>query len=476
MTPDTAKLKCKNFLATLLRLASEQPPVVAANVRGLIQGLIDGKVEPEAFTTRLQKELNSSPQPCLVPFLKKSLPYLQHSLRTGELTIEGVRTPVMNSSVQPPSHLGAAVRVPRPVGAQAIPQRQQMHLQQRPGLSPMTMANAASSPGVMRATVASATVLPGLPSSISSRSSPSTLTQPTVQRGVNSKSMVPAPKIVPVSQSLPLPTPAVLSASPQAKKEKSSSSSFSTAGDEDINDVAAMGGVNLAEESQRMQGSTELIGTQIRSCKDETFLQTGLLHRRVAHICRDQGLDEPPPEVVALVSHATQDRLKTLLEKLSVVAEHRMDVLRWEPTADNYEVVQDVKGQLRFLADLDRLERRRHEEAERELLLRAAKSRTKTEDPEKEKLKAKAKELQRIEEEQLRHEKANNTALLAIGGPKKKLKLDEQMMNASVTASGASSVSMRPRTKRVHMRDLMFVMENEKELKRSPLLWKAYVN
>ena len=58
-----------------------------------VQGLIDGRVEPEVFTTRLQRELNSSPQPCLVPFLKKSLPYLQHSLATRELTIEGVNPP-----------------------------------------------------------------------------------------------------------------------------------------------------------------------------------------------------------------------------------------------------------------------------------------------------------------------------------------------------------------------------------------------
>lgn len=36
------------------------------------------------------------------------------------------------------------------------------------------------------------------------------------------------------------------------------------AGDDDINDVAAMGGVNLAEESQRILGSTEMIGAQIR--------------------------------------------------------------------------------------------------------------------------------------------------------------------------------------------------------------------
>jgi len=33
-----------------------------------------------------------------------------------------------------------------------------------------------------------------------------------------------------------------------------------------------MGGVNLAEESQKILGSTEFVGTQIRSVRDETFL------------------------------------------------------------------------------------------------------------------------------------------------------------------------------------------------------------
>lgn len=56
--------------------------------------------------------------------------------------------------------------------------------------------------------------------------------------------------------------------------------------DDDINDVAAMGGVNLQEESQRILGTgAEIIGQQIRSCKDEPFLHGTPLHTRINGIC-----------------------------------------------------------------------------------------------------------------------------------------------------------------------------------------------
>ena len=148
-----------------------------------------------------------------------------------------------------------------------------------------------------------------------------------------------------------------------------------------------MGGVNIADEASRI-GSTD-IGSIIRSCKDEAFLQTGFLSQKVARICKEkvrpphhyhyhhyhyhyQGLEPPPQEVLNLISHSTQERLKTMVSKLSIIAEHRLDVIK---TEGNYDVTQDIKQQLRFLEDLDKMEKKRHEEAERELLLRAAKSR-----------------------------------------------------------------------------------------------------
>lgn len=531
MTPDTAKVKCKNFLSTLLRLANEQPESVATNVRMLIQGLVDAKVEPEEFTTKLQRELNSSPQPCLIPFLKKSLPFLRHSLATKELTIEGIRPPVIanlnvagstlithqqqmgvnRQVIAGPNQMqtvrplvgGGIIRTGGPAGAVASPttamasprpiklpapnkmtpkqtKAQQQQAAKVTAVGGAVKLESTTTPASTEATPISFTITlaPGASSSATATTTSaavaSTSTTASLSGAVTSAAVVgsrPGPPgagatMTGVAGSAAARASLTAAASKDKEKKTFSSSLVGLSGDDDINDVAAMGGVNLAEESQRILGSTEMIGTQIRSCKDENFLHTGPLQRRIHEIVSRHGLGDSGSAVVSLISHATQERLKTLVEKLAVIAEHRMEVVK---TDSRYEVQQDVKGQLKFLEELDKLERRRHSEIQREMLLKAAKSRSKAEDPEQAKLKAKAKEMQRAEMEELRQREANMTALQAIG-VRKKPRLD-----LPGTTGSFNQVPSRPRVKRVNLRDLLFLLEEEKATARSPVLYKAYL-
>ncbi|KAL1441644.1 hypothetical protein MTO96_008603 [Rhipicephalus appendiculatus] len=239
--------------------------------------------------------------------------------------------------------------------------------------------------------------------------------------------------------------------------------------DEDINDVPTMGGVDVAEECRAIL-STGDDDAEPRSCKDENFLFTDALHKRISALAAAHGIDEVPDDVVALVSHATQERLKTFIEKLSVIAEHRQENVRCDPRC---EVTQDVRRQLRFLEELERAEKRRHEEEERELLLRAARSRAKVEDPEHVKLKQRARDLQRAELEEARQREANMTALLAIGNRKRPVPVaapgggpGQQPFHAQV---------YRPRLKRVSTRDVLFLMEQERSKFSSEFIYKAYM-
>ena len=95
ISPDMEKLKCKKFLGFLLWRDSVRPAGVEKNVRALIQGLLDGTIDPEEFSKRLQLEMNFPPMPYVAPFLKKHLTYL-HS---GELTIDAIAS--QHRTVQP---------------------------------------------------------------------------------------------------------------------------------------------------------------------------------------------------------------------------------------------------------------------------------------------------------------------------------------------------------------------------------------
>ncbi|XP_037307720.2 transcription initiation factor TFIID subunit 4 isoform X2 [Pungitius pungitius] len=455
--------KCKNFLATLIKLASHNSPSpeTSKNVKSLVQDLLDAKIEPEEFTSRLQTELKSSPQPYLVPFLKKSLPALRLSLMNSQQS----PTPSQQQGVKPPP-CGAP---PTLASGPAVRARHPNSVSITPGAG----APPAGAPGHAAAVGIKAASTAGGPVRMPMVISQSVRTQGTMGKG----------GFIQAGRSPVGPAAAQICGNQRNKLNDPGGGSFRD--DDDINDVASMAGVNLNEESARILATnSELVGTHIRSCKDEAFLHPGLLHRRILETARKFGVTEVPMEAVTFISHAAQARLRTVVEKVSTIAQHRLDSCKDD---ECYEQSADARSQLRFFEQLERMEKQRKDEQEREILLKAAKSRSRQEDPEQARLKQKAKEMQQQELAQMRQRDANLTALAAIG-PRKKRKVDSPGTTppgaeVSGSAAGSPAASSSPSTSsrqyarqritRVNLRDLIFYMEQERETAHSLLLYRA---
>ncbi|NXJ81691.1 TAF4B factor, partial [Trogon melanurus] len=498
--------KCKNFLATLIKLASSGPQALemGQNVKNLVQNLLEAKIEPEEFTKKLYIELKSSPQPYLVPFLKKSMlalrqlmpnaqSFIQQCLQQPAPTQEAVSTctsaaqtpliavassavattslpatkpvsasvtataspvikPVLTSTlataslqtVKPvPSSTGVAASLqPRPSvltstsGLTAIPAGKPVFT------SVVATSSLQSAKPVLISTAApsAATPLqppkPGIGTPVSIKiSQPNSIAVRSVgaQQVVKVKHLVvqqPSGTIVKQVSALPQPSTLTLQTSAEeriplntlartnqfpagailkqitlpgnkilsfqasplqkAKIIENGATSFSR-DEDDINDVASMAGVNLNEENACILATnSDLIGTMIRSCADEPFLSSEALQKKILNIGKRHDIVELNSDVVNLISHATQERLRGLLEKLTVIAQHRVATHKG---SDRYFVSSDTRAQLRFLEKLDHLKKQRRDEEEREMLLRAAKSRSTKEDPEQLRLKQKAKEV-----------------------------------------------------------------------------------
>ncbi|XP_030279454.1 transcription initiation factor TFIID subunit 4 isoform X2 [Sparus aurata] len=476
--------KCRNFLSTLIKLASgKQSSETTANVKELVKNLLEAKIEPEDFTSRLYQELNSSPQPYLVPFLKRSLPALRQMTPDSEAFIQ--------QSLLPQPSTPAAAAASTALTAVVL----------RPPLS--TAATTATSTAATKTTVISLTQTPHSKPGLIVPQQQGTIARPqvtlaqspmvTLRGQSHSRIIVGQPQVVkqlqtvkqtlvPGAKGVQIVSQASLTAAQKNKLKEAGGGTFRD--DDDINDVASMAGVNLSEESARILATnSELVGTVTRSCKDETFLSTSSLTRRALEIGKKFGVSELGTDVINYISHATQQRLQNLLEKVSQVAQQKNINLKEDA---QYEQVGDVRAQLKFFEQLDQMEKQRKEEQEREILLKAAKSRSRQEDPEQLRLKQKAKEMQQQELAQIRQREANLTALAAIG-PRKKRKMDSPVRGASAEGSGSgpsqpggsggagSRQFMRQRITRVNLRDLLFCLENERGTSHSQLLYKGFL-
>ncbi|KAM9308356.1 transcription initiation factor TFIID subunit 4B [Gastrophryne carolinensis] len=475
--------KCKNFLATLIKLASSGPqsPTMGQNVKNLVKNLLDSKLEPEEFTTKLYKELKSSPQPYLVPFLKKSLPSLRRLMpnsqefvlqcgqpkppppvttmnslsfvkitpTTATQTVKPVATTILSSAkIQHPTST-----VPQPPNSLNSMNLKQVVVQQQAG--GMVKHVTALPPG--------AAVTLNKPGekmiSLHTRFQAGHLPPASVLKQIT----LPGNKVIPLQASfLPI--------------KENGTACFRE--EDDINDVTSMAGVNLNEENACILATnSQFIGVVIRSCKDEPFLFTAVLQTRILDIGKKYDIKELNSDVMNLVSHATQERLRGLIEKLTVVAQHRAISYKQN---DRHVQSSDVRAQLKYLEQLEDLERQRKNEEEREMLLRAAKSRANKEDPEQLRIKQKAKELQQLELEQLQYREANLTALAALG-PRKKRPLEssnfdnvfEDIRGCSSSVFSVPKTIFVPRITRVGLRDLIFCMEQERMTKHSLALYRA---
>ncbi|NXN01683.1 TAF4B factor, partial [Sylvia borin] len=499
--------KCKNFLATLIKLASNGPqaPEMGQNVKNLVQNLLEAKIEPEEFTKKLYIELKSSPQPYLVPFLKKSMLALRQLMPNPQSFIQqcmeqpapiqevvstctsavpapstAVATSALATTALPavkPVPTSVAVTAPLVVtpalastsaaslqAVKAVPAPAAVTASLVPAAPVLTTTVASSGltavqPGklVFTSTVPAAPLQPAKPVLVSAvASSAATPLQPLkpvirtpvgikisqpssivsqsagAQQVVKVKQLVvqqPSGTIVKQVSTLPQPsvltlqTPAEkkmplntlvqtnqlpagsilkqitlprnkilsLQASPIQKLKIKGNGATSFRDEDDLNDVTSMAGVNLSEENACILATnSELIGTVIHSCSDEPFLSSEALQSKILNIGKRHDIMELNSDVVNLISCATQERLRGLLEKLTVIARHRVSTHKG---SDKYIVSSDTRAQLRFLEKLDHLEKQRKDEEEREMLLRAAKSRSNKEDPEQLRLKQKAKEV-----------------------------------------------------------------------------------
>ncbi|CAF4211878.1 unnamed protein product, partial [Rotaria sp. Silwood2] len=512
--------KCRTFLTTLLRLAEKQAPEKLP---------MDGTIDPESFTQRLHTLYKSQPHISLVPFFKLALPHMRQIVKntfgrpiTIEL-LEKLQLPASNSNNNNNNTTNTIQLTNANIVNQSLLNHQQQHTtpviqqplyttvqpQQKINiLQPTQQTLLTSTPSLLSQqqqqqqqarTQISITGIRPLVTSLSGATNTSLLSghqqvQPVTQMIIqqsdslsqrsffSSTATLQQPQIIPVNhqpiktetihtQPSPLTTISSIQQKPIIKTE-----------DDTLDDNNNNSGINDTRHITH----------------DDRLISAPVLRRRLHELAekdkRMAGMIINDDAAFALISNATQERLKYLIEQVKLIAQHRIDIsMKNDPS---YQQTSDVKGQIKFLEDLDKIEKQKKDKLEQEKIFRAAKSRAKTNDPEAVKLKQKAKEMQQAQFEEQRQKEANETALAAIGKPKKR-KLEESTnhphqtitsLNGSeqkspIQPSPSSGVNnptniyqkskTAKRMCRANLRDLLVIMERDKYLKRTTLLVRA---
>lgn len=348
--------KCKNFLMTLIQLAQRNSSAdrreVVTNVRDLVQRLIDDRITAQVFTERLQTELQSSPQPYLVPFLENSLPLLRKSMQ-------------LNSTSRP-----NAPRPVRPVQQVRLPQGTPTR-PIRPGIAPTS-------------------IRPSHP-------------------------QIRLPRNMPNARIRPGQTISRVPGEPPNKMKISTMDRDDQRENDDITDVANMAQIDLANEAENLNNASTVVGSEVKSAPGgdkAVSVNEQVLHKLVGQAAsKAGGIQRVTPDGARLMGLALEDHIKTIISKAIHAASHRS--IQFKET-EHIEKLNDVKSQFKYISDLMIIEKRDADEAEQEQrakLLRSRKGKDDDPDRDKKKKEAKMKQQQLQDEQQLKQ--ADETALEA---------------------------------------------------------------
>ncbi|RDD47431.1 Transcription initiation factor TFIID subunit 4 [Trichoplax sp. H2] len=486
-------MKLRSFLDTLI---SGAPKDVQNSVKDYVQKLIKNEMTVDNFLKAFHSNKDASQQEKLKQFLQYALPLYRQvnsensGTKKSQTTSVPRQTTIKATTAQPHSHIStsaqdskATVRNTIAIStSNTVPTTRYASMSQYTVTSPKSQpkskqAAATSLASSTNTTVAqskivqSLKVVPVITSATTPvRTSSTTTTKPQAKsssKSTHKANSAKSTKSTPTSHSSSSSTtPATLKTPSTATNAPATTTKDHTIEEEDENDITSMAGVNLMEESAALHSS--LISSDTKSCKDTIGLTSSALQNKIKKIALKYGIKEVSSEVTSLISHAAEERLRNIMERLAVISRHRVETLKDDSM---YVVADEIRSRLQIFEQLDKLERKRKDEQEKEMLMRIAKSRSRQEDPEQAKLKEKAKQMQLDEEERLRKTAANTTALAAIGRRKRKT---EDSVHVSQGTPSQNVLKKPRRIRTATMKDLAFELESEKGTSKSLFLYKAY--
>ncbi|CAF2412178.1 unnamed protein product [Rotaria sp. Silwood2] len=457
--------KCRTFLTTLLKLAEKQAPEKLPMVRSCIQDLLDGTIDPESFTQRLHTLYKSQPHTSLVPFFKLALPHMRQLVKhtfgqpiTIEL-LEKLNLPSSKSNA--PNTTSTAMTIPAPTTSRVVVNPSLLSQQSISGVQQpllyttvqtqqkINLLQQTSQPTLISSTTSllgqhqqqqqtrtpiNITGIRPFVAAVSPSSNTNLLTgqqqiQPVSQTSIQpSDSLLHRTFLSPTTTTLHQPQIITVNHQPiRTEIVTSQSTSFINASSlqQQQPQIQIQQRTILKNEDEPADdiiGNNSLLTTvddrHTRHITHEDKLLSALiLRRRFDHLAKKDkrwegsNLTIHDDSVLALISHATEERLKYLIEQIKSVSQQRTIL-----------AIQMQQTQMKTILTDGTARKRKFEES--------------------------ANQDQQITKRISSNQSSN------IVSPNKKLKLKKYKCQAN-------------------LRDLMLIMEKDKHLKRSALLFKA---